>query len=96
MTAALAGRPVAASTRESEMNAAEHTNTGQMTRIGESLSTAIALLAGAADLVIVTLLVAWALEDTIYFSLFVGIPVGVASGALTFVLLRRFLREWSG
>jgi hypothetical protein len=64
-------------------------------RLGESLSTAISLLAGAADLVIVTLLVAWALEETIYFSLFVGIPVGVVSAVLTFFLLRRFLRELS-
>jgi hypothetical protein len=63
--------------------------------MGEHLATGIALLAGGADMVIVTLLVAWALEETIYFSLFVGIPVGVVSAVLTFFLLRRFLREFS-
>ncbi len=63
-----------------------------MRRLGEPLSTAIALLAGAADLVIVTLLVAWALEDTIYFSLFVGIPVGIVTSVLVFLLLRMLLR----
>lgn len=57
------------------------------------MSSAIALLAGAADFVIVTLLVAWALEDTIYFSLFVGIPVGAVCGVLTFVVLRKYLRD---
>jgi hypothetical protein len=64
-----------------------------MGRMGEHLATGIALLAGAADMVIVTLLVAWALEETIYFSLFAGIPVGAVSAVLTFFLLRRFLRE---
>lgn len=47
----------------------------------------------AANFVIVTLLVAWALENTIYFSLFVGIPVGSACGVLTFVVLRKYLRD---
>ncbi|MGD9962998.1 MAG: hypothetical protein AB7S97_03775 [Thermoplasmata archaeon] len=64
-----------------------------MPRLTEPLSTAVALLAGAADLVMVTLLVAWALEDIIYFSLFVGIPVGIVSAVLVFLLLRMFLRK---
>lgn len=55
------------------------------------LSIVIAVLAGAVDAVIVTLLVAWALEDVIYFSLFVGIPAGMVSGVITSVLLGRYL-----
>lgn len=60
---------------------------------GRLLSTLIAILAGLAGAVIVTLLVAWALEDVIYFSLFVGIPAGMACGVLTSVLLARRLRR---
>lgn len=46
------------------------------------------LAAALAVLVSVTLIVAWALEDIIYFSLFVGIPAGALSGAATYIMLR--------
>ena len=80
--------------RETDKRSQNNEISEDMRRLGEPLSTAIALLAGAADLVIVTLLVAWALEDTIYFSLFVGIPVGVVSAVLTFFVLRKVLKYW--
>lgn len=57
------------------------------------MSMAVSVVVSSAVLVIVTLAVAWALEDTVYFSLFVGIPVGIASSLLTFALLRRLLKE---
>lgn len=60
---------------------------------GRLLSTLIAILAGLAGAVIVTLFVAWALEDVIYFSLFVGIPAGMAFGVLTYALLARRFRH---
>jgi len=64
-----------------------------MPGIHESTSTAVAIMAAAADLVIVTLAVAWALEEIIYFSLFVGIPAGIASAVVTYVLLRKLLKN---
>ena len=36
----------------------------------------------------ITFFVAWLLEDIIYFSLFVGIPVGIISSIIPFILLR--------
>jgi preprotein translocase subunit SecF len=42
---------------------------------------ALTVLLALATLVGVTLLVAWLLEDVIFFSLFVGIPAGVLSAA---------------
>jgi hypothetical protein len=35
----------------------------------------------------VTFFVAWLFEDIIYFSLFVGIPVGIISSIIVFVIL---------
>ena len=34
--------------------------------------------------------VAWLLEDVIYFSLFVGIPAGLISALIAFVVLTRY------
>lgn len=52
------------------------------------LAFILPLAAALVVLVSVTLTVAWALEDIIYFSLFVGIPAGALSGAATYLLLR--------
>jgi len=60
--------------------------------LSEPSSTAVSLLAAAASLVMVTLLVAWALEEVVYFSLFIGIPAGMASAAVIYVLVKRNLR----
>jgi hypothetical protein len=35
----------------------------------------------------VTFFVAWLLEDVIYFSLFIGIPAGIISAVIAFVVL---------
>lgn len=64
-----------------------------MSGLESSQSTAFALLVAAADLIVVTLPVAWALEEVVYFSLFVGIPVGIASAVASFVLVRRLLEN---
>ena len=37
--------------------------------------------------IVVTVFVAWLLEDVIFFSLFVGIPAGVISAAVAFAVL---------
>ena len=56
-----------------------------------SRSRALPLVAAGIDLILVTLLVAWALEDVIYFSLFVGIPSGTVSAVATYIVLNRYL-----
>lgn len=48
--------------------------------------TALAVVESAVAFVAVTLLVAWLLEDIIYFSLFVGIPAGLIAGATVFAI----------
>ena len=60
---------------------------------GRLLSTIIAVLAGIAAAVVMTLFVAWAFQDVIYFSLFVGIPAGTVFGLLTSILLARHLKR---
>jgi len=37
--------------------------------------------------IVVMFAVAWLLEDVIYFSLFIGIPAGIISAAVAFVVL---------
>ncbi|MGC9554941.1 MAG: hypothetical protein ACP5EK_06480 [Thermoplasmatota archaeon] len=49
-----------------------------------SLKILVSLTLAAATLLTVTLLVAAALEDVIFFSLFVGIPVGIAAALAAF------------
>ncbi|MDD3493355.1 MAG: hypothetical protein PHZ19_07680 [Candidatus Thermoplasmatota archaeon] len=49
-----------------------------------SLKLLASLTLAAAILLTVTLLVAEALEDVIFFSLFVGIPVGIAAALVAF------------
>lgn len=49
----------------------------------------VSVAAAAADLVIVTLVVAWALDDVVYYSLLVGIPVGIASSVVTYLVLKK-------
>jgi hypothetical protein len=50
----------------------------------------VPFVAAAVDLIIVTLIVAWALEDVVYFSLFVGFPVGIVSSVVTYLALKKF------
>ncbi len=38
----------------------------------------------------VMLFVTWLLEDIIYFSLFIGIPVGVISAMVAFMIMTRY------
>lgn len=38
----------------------------------------------------VTSFVAWLLESRIYFSLFIGIPVGISSAMVAFVIMTRY------
>lgn len=45
---------------------------------------ALAAVESAVVFVAVMFLVAWLLEDAVYFSLFVGIPAGLIAGALAF------------
>jgi len=40
--------------------------------------------------IVVMFFVAWLLEDVIYFSLFIGIPAGIISAAIAFVVLTRY------
>ncbi|MBN1762348.1 MAG: hypothetical protein JW878_04630 [Methanomicrobia archaeon] len=48
---------------------------------------ALRVVIAIAIFIIVMLAVAWLLEDIIYFSLFVGIPAGIISAAVAFVVL---------
>ena len=48
---------------------------------------AIRILVSIAIFIIVMLAVAWILEDIIYFSLFIGIPAGIISAAVAFIVL---------
>jgi len=48
---------------------------------------ALRILISILSFIGITFFVAWLLEDIIYFSLFVGIPVGVISSIVVFVLL---------
>jgi hypothetical protein len=41
----------------------------------------------------VTFFIAWLLEDIIYFSLFVGIPVGIFSAIMVFLISFNFLKK---
>jgi hypothetical protein len=43
--------------------------------------------------VVVMFFVAWLLEDVIYFSLFIGIPAGMISAILAFMLLTLYKPE---
>lgn len=61
--------------------------------MGPVLRTASSLLSAVIVFVLVTLLVAWTLEDEIYFSLFVGIPAGALCGAVTFASMTHYLRK---
>jgi len=51
------------------------------------LNIAIRILVSIAIFIVVMFAVAWLLEDVIYFSLFVGIPAGIISAAVAFVVL---------
>ena len=51
------------------------------------LSLALRIILSILIFIIVMLAVAWLLEDVIYFSLFVGIPAGIISAAIAFVIL---------
>ena len=55
-------------------------------RLDDLISTLIAASVASAVLLTVTLLVAWLLEDIIYFSLFVAIPAGILSALSAFVI----------
>ena len=48
---------------------------------------ALRILISIAIFIIVMFAVAWILEDIIYFSLFIGIPAGIISAAVVFVIL---------
>ena len=43
--------------------------------------------------IIVMFAVAWILEDVIYFSLFIGIPAGIISAAVAFVVLTWYQKK---
>jgi hypothetical protein len=51
------------------------------------LNVALRILISIAIFIVVMFAVAWLLEDVIYFSLFVGIPAGIISAAVAFVIL---------
>jgi hypothetical protein len=51
------------------------------------LTIAIRILISIAIFIIVMFAAAWLLEDIIYFSLFIGIPAGIISAAVAFVIL---------
>ncbi|HUV02976.1 MAG TPA: hypothetical protein VMW67_06005 [Desulfobacteria bacterium] len=51
------------------------------------LTIAIRILISIAIFIAVMFAVAWLLEDVIYFSLFIGIPAGIISAAVAFVIL---------
>jgi positive regulator of sigma E activity len=59
---------------------------GSVLRVTSSLVSAVVVF------VLVTLLVAWMLEDEIYFSLFVGVPAGAVCAVVTFASVTRYLR----
>ena len=54
------------------------------------LSIVVRILVSIAIFIIVMFAVAWLLEDIIYFSLFIGIPAGIISAAVAFVVLTRY------
>ena len=60
-----------------------------MHRLNELTSTAVALLAAMSDLILVTLAVAWVLEGIVYFSLFIGLPLGIASAVVVYLLVKK-------
>lgn len=45
------------------------------------------ILVSVLTFIVVTFTVAWILEDIIYFSLFIGIPVGIISAIAAFAIL---------
>jgi hypothetical protein len=51
------------------------------------LNIAIRILISILIFIVVMFSVAWLLEDIIYFSLFIGIPAGIISAAVAFVVL---------
>jgi hypothetical protein len=59
--------------------------------VGESMKRAINLLfrivVSLAIFIAVMFFVAWLLEDIIFFSLFIGIPAGLISALIAFVVL---------
>ncbi|RZN38416.1 MAG: hypothetical protein EFT35_04755 [Methanophagales archaeon ANME-1-THS] len=54
------------------------------------LKFALRILLSIFTFIGVTFFVAWLLEEIIYFSLFVGIPVGIVSSIIVFVILTRY------
>jgi hypothetical protein len=51
------------------------------------LNLALRIMLSIFTFIGVTFFVAWLLEDIIYFSLFVGIPVGIISSIVVFMIL---------
>ena len=54
------------------------------------LSLAFRIMTCIAIFIGVTFFVTWLLEDIIYFSLFIGIPVGVISAMVAFMIMTRY------
>lgn len=58
-------------------------------RLDDLTSTVIAASVASVVLFAAILLVAWLLEDIIYFSLFIAIPAGIVSAILAFVMTKK-------
>ncbi len=54
------------------------------------LNLAFRILTCIAIFIVVTFFVAWLLEDIIFFSLFIGIPVGIISAVIAFAIMTRY------
>jgi len=54
------------------------------------LNLILRILTCIAIFIVVTFFVAWLLESRFFFSLFIGIPVGIISAVVAFVTLTRY------
>ncbi|HDS44647.1 MAG TPA: hypothetical protein ENN68_00865 [Methanomicrobia archaeon] len=58
--------------------------------MNRAIDLILRIVVSLAIFIVVMFFVAWLLEDVIYFSLFIGIPAGLISALIAFVVLTRY------